>query len=108
MAQRHDQQQWQDLLEQQAISGLSGAAFCRQQQIDVSQFYYHKAQRHKAATVNNGVSAFLRAQVTHHSASPNKVDDSRHALRLQYGSSELILPVSTSPGWIAELMVALT
>ncbi|SIS93836.1 IS66 family insertion sequence element accessory protein TnpA [Neptunomonas antarctica] len=101
MTQARNKQQWQDLLDQQAISELSGAEFCRQQQIDVSQFYYHKAQRHKAMSVDDGAPAFLHAQVTQHHT------PSHHALRLQHGSSELILPISTSPGWVAELMTAL-
>ena len=104
MTQRRNQQQWQDVLDQQEISGLSGAEFCRQQHIDVNQFYYHNAQRRKITTPDNPSSAFLRAQISHQvidGEAPNPV------LRLQHGSSELLFPVTPSPRWVAELMVAL-
>lgn len=104
MTQRRNQQQWQGLLDQQEISGLSGAEFCRQQQIDVNQFYYHNAQRRKAAVSDNPSSAFLRAQIT-----PVTVDAdiSDQTIRLQHGRSELLFPIAVSPRWVAELMVAL-
>jgi len=35
---QHDQSHWQQLVEQQANSGLSGAAFCRQQDIRYANF----------------------------------------------------------------------
>jgi hypothetical protein len=104
MTQRRNQQQWQDVLDQQEISGLSGAEFCRQQQIDVCQFYYHSAQRRKITLSDHPSSAFLRAQIGH-----QVIDDEKPnpVLRLQHGSSELLFPVTPSPRWVAELMVAL-
>lgn len=105
MTQRRNQQQWQDLLEQQEISGLSGAEFCRQQQIDVCQFYYHSAQRRKIVSSDNSSSVFLRAQISHQHIGDEKPNS---VLRLQHGSSELLFPVTPSPRWVAELMAALT
>ncbi len=105
MTQRRNQQQWQNVLDQQEVSGLSGAEFCRQQQVDVNQFYYHNAQRRKITLSDgNPCSPFLRAQLSH-----QQVDDEKpnSVLRLQYGGSELLFPITPSPCWVAELMVAL-
>jgi hypothetical protein len=35
---------WQSLVEKQAESGLTGAAFCREHQIDLNRFYYWRCR----------------------------------------------------------------
>lgn len=86
MTQRRNQKQWKNLPEQQEVSGLSGAEFCRQHQIDIGQFYYHSAQRRKTTTSGNLSSAFLFAQIA-----PVTVgaDISDQPIRLQHCRSEL-------------------
>ena len=54
-------QQWLNWIDEQEQSDLSIAAFCRTQQINVDNFYYHRAQqRKKTARKETG---FVRAQL---------------------------------------------
>ena len=62
MTQRRSKQQWHDLLDQQEQSGLSGAAFCRQQGINPKRFYYHNRRRQQQS-VNPVPSSFVRASL---------------------------------------------
>jgi len=58
---QHDQSYWQQLVEQQANSGLSGAAFCRQQDIRYANFmsWRKKLQVPKAHSEASPQSAFI-------------------------------------------------
>jgi len=49
---------WRDLVEKQAESGLSAAAFCREHQIDQSQFYHWRRRFQSADTT--GLSSFVQ------------------------------------------------
>jgi len=58
---QHDQTHWQQLVEQQASSGLSGAAFCRQQDIRYANFmsWRKKLQIPKVHSEVSAQSAFI-------------------------------------------------
>lgn len=57
----HDQSHWQQLVEQQAKSGLSGAAFCRQQDIRYANFMSWRKKLQMPKTISEGSeqSAFI-------------------------------------------------
>jgi len=57
----HDQSHWKQLVEQQTNSGLSGAAFCRQQDIRYANFmsWRKKLQTPKANSETSEQSAFI-------------------------------------------------
>ena len=58
---QHGQNHWQQLVEQQTNSGLSGAAFCRQQDIRYANFmsWRKKLQVPKAHSEASPQSAFI-------------------------------------------------
>jgi hypothetical protein len=105
MTPRRSKQQWLDLLDQQEQSGLSMAEFCRTQSIDPKRFYYHSRKRLRSVANDHTALAFVRATM----ASNNVTSDhpNTKAIRLHHKQSELLLPVTISPAWIAALMVAL-
>lgn len=96
---KHNKQQWQALIKEQQQGNLSIAAFCRENNIKVKYFYYHRSQYLK----NIKPSPFVRA------SPPNtKVpDDQSASLTLRWGSGQLHLPADVSTAWLASLMKAL-
>lgn len=86
---------WTKLIEQQAQSGLSILAFCRQHQIPTSNFYKN---RHKIEHLNQ-TSVFVKAKVTTQSA--------QATIHLAFGDTRLTLPQHCEPTWLAELIKAL-
>ena len=99
MKQRRSKQQWGALLAEQARSGLSVAAFCRDKGITASHFYARRATARQASTPNT--TAFSRAQVVTDSLPAT-------AITINRGPNQLRLPSSVSPQWLAELMMALS
>lgn len=97
MKQRITKQQWLDLLNEQAKSGMSVAAFCRDNHINVKNFYNHRSQARKLVTKS---SPFSRAHLTSES-------QSTAAVTLRHGATQLSFPPSVSPKWLASLMQAL-
>jgi hypothetical protein len=93
--------QWRSLLEQQAISGLKGAAFCRQQKLCCKTFYRHR-KAWAAKSTDLVASPFIQVQ-----AKPNSAPTLPMTL-LDYGQSRLQIPVGLGPAWVAELMKALS
>ena len=103
MTSRRSKKQWQEILDQQERSGLSKAAFCRDQNISPKRFYYHsRKQRDKPRS--NG-PAFVRAEVI--PAKSATVHQPLPSINIKYGRSQLLLPPSTPVIWLAELLVAL-
>ena len=95
----HDQSHWQQLVEQQAKSGLTGAAFCRQQDIRYANFmsWRKKLQSSETSPEPSGQSAFVELTAPAHvtSATP----------RLQQSPSESTLCVELSLGSGIELRI---
>ncbi|MCZ0867272.1 hypothetical protein O0V09_18915, partial [Dasania sp. GY-19] len=76
------------------------ADFCREHNIAIKRFYYHRSQYIKRSKP----SAFIRAKPQN--AKP-AIDTSAY-FTLQCGSGQLSLPADVSPAWLASLMKALT
>jgi hypothetical protein len=97
MKQHITKQQWLDLLNEQAKSGMSVAAFCRDNHINAKNFYNHRSQARKLVAKS---SPFSRAQLT--------ADNQNTAVvTLRHGATQLSFPPSVSPKWLANLMQAL-
>lgn len=91
---RRTPEQWSELLQAQQASGLSMAAFCREQGIRGKSFYYWHRKRVAPASAG---SAFVRV------TSPLRPVS---ACTLRVGAAELVLD-EVSPLWLAELIRAL-
>lgn len=102
MATRRTKQQWLELLEQQKQSGLSVAAFCRDQDISAKCFYYH-VRRQRLLMVDSVPSGFVRAE-----CSATQANASQERLSLQIGRCQLHLPADISVPWLAKLVTALS
>ncbi len=95
------QDQWRDLIEQQARSGLNGSAFCEQHGLSPKTFYRHrKALEGKAEDSVSG--RFVKVQ-----PKPVPMLPVQPAAVLHYRDIRLSVPAGAEPAWIAELMKAL-
>ena len=94
---RRSSKEWQTIIEQHEISGMSVAAFCKQHAL-VNKYFHARRQ-----------SLFKRQQRT--LASPfikvSKTNPSSAMISLQMGDAKLSLPVNTEPVWLAKLLKAL-
>lgn len=95
---RLSKQQWQTLLDQQEDSGLSVAAFCRDNNLNAKNFYNQRSNRARRAS--GQAQPFVRAQLK-----PQFRDVGE--ITLSVGKSQLHIPAGVSPQWLADLMVAL-
>jgi len=95
---KYNKQQWAEFINGQQQSNLSIAAFCREHDISIKRFYYHRSQHMKRCMP----SAFIQAKPP--SAKPAI---STTQLTLQCGRGQLRLPSDVSPAWLASLMMAL-
>lgn len=96
MKQKISKQQWRELLNEQQHSGLSIAAFCRDNNINAKNFYNHS---HKAKKASQKLPSFVKAQIR--SDHPmNAASD----ITLRYGKAEIHLPVNVSPQWLAQVL----
>ena len=93
------QSHWRQLVEQQSSSGLSGAAFCRQQDIRYANFmsWRKKLQRPKANSETSEQSAFIEL------TAPAQVAPA--APRQQHSQNESTLCVELSLGAGIELRI---
>jgi hypothetical protein len=94
-----DKQQWLTLINEQQQSGLSIAAFCRDKNIKVKYFYYHRTQHLKSINP----SAFIQAKPSGVKIAENKTT----TLALQYGDCQLRLTADVPTKWLASLMKSL-
>lgn len=97
MKQRTTKQQWLELLDEQEKSELSIAAFCRGKGINPKNFYNHARKARQSAP---NTPAFVRAQLATNIPSPAEIT-------LRHGKTQLTLPASVSPQWLARLILAL-
>jgi hypothetical protein len=93
--------QWLNWIDEQEKSGLSIAAFCRNNKINADNFYYHRAQQRKQSLP--ATSAFVRAQLVDDSALMKIPPD----MTLCVGRSRLQFSAGVSPEWLSSLMRSL-
>ena len=105
MTSKRTKQQWLDILGQQEKSGLSVAEFCRTQNIKPKNFYYHSSKRLRTIADDNTATVFVRATMARNNAISGNLGT--RPIHLQHKQSELSLPATISPAWLAALMVAL-
>ena len=93
---------WQQLIRQQAQSGMSASVFCEQQSLSSKTFYRRRkalrsAQAEKPQRFIKVKSESLPASVS-----------SSHELSLHYQALKLQFSSSVDAGWVATLMKALS
>ena len=99
---RRSNAEWQDIIERQKQSGLTGVAFCLQEGIYAKTFYrQRKLLRRKGLVAET--KQFIQIQ-----AKPVQTLPIRPRIVLQYRDSRLQMPARTEPLWLAQLMKALS
>lgn len=89
---------WKVLVEKQIASGLSVPQFCHQHQLNPKYFYSRKSMVCKES--NN--SGFIQAQVI--TQQTQVITKAEQCITLSTPAGELLLPLSTTPTFIAELL----
>ncbi|MCG7941159.1 MAG: IS66 family insertion sequence element accessory protein TnpB [Candidatus Thiodiazotropha lotti] len=92
---RRSSQDWQVLVTEQAMSGLSAAAFCRSKNLNAKYFSLRKTQLSKQTS-----AAFIPIQLS----APTSPD----TIRIDWQDTSVVLPVSLSPGWVADFVKQLS
>jgi hypothetical protein len=94
--------EWQDIIERQKQSGLTGVAFCLQEGIYAKTFYrQRKILRRKALVAQT--KQFIQVQ-----PKPVQAMPIQPAMVLQYRDSRLQMSAGAEPLWLAQLMKALS
>ena len=94
---RRSKQDWQDLVEEQAGSGLSAADFCRNKSLNAKYFSLRKSQLSKQS-----LSAFVPVKLSQPSV------PSDDCIRIDYQQTLLILPICVSPTWVSDFVKQLS
>ena len=94
--------EWQDIIERQEQSGLTGVAFCLQEGIYAKTFYRQRKMLRRKGLVTKS-SQFIQVQ-----PKPVPAIPIQPGIVLQYRDSRLQMPASTEPLWLAQLMKALS
>jgi hypothetical protein len=95
---RRSNAEWQDIIERQKQSGLTGVAFCLQEGIYAKTFYrQRKLLRRKGLVAET--RQFIQVQPKPVPAMPIQP-----AMVLQYRDSRLQMPAGAEPLWLAQLM----
>jgi hypothetical protein len=94
--------EWQDIIEQQEQSGLTGVAFCLQEGIYAKTFYRQRKMLRRKGQVAK-TKQFIQVQPKPVPAMPIQP-----GVVLQYRDSRLQMPIGTEPLWLAQLMKALS
>ena len=94
--------EWQHLIEQQARSGMSGLAFCRQHGLQAKTFYL-KRQLLSNQSVVKSTEAFIQVQ-----SSPAPTRPIQAGFVLQVGDIRLQLSADVDAQWLAQLMKTLS
>ena len=99
---RRSNAEWQDIIERQEQSGLTGVAFCLQEGIYAKTFYrQRKLLRRKGLVAET--KRFIQVQ-----PKPVQAIPIQPGIALQYRDSRLQMPAGTEPLWLAQLMKALS
>ena len=91
---KRSKEEWQALIAEQAQSGLTAAAFCRDRGVNAKYFCLRRKQLSRLA-----VSAFVPVQLPSRSSEDIRVDWQGMGVRL---------PASLSPQWVADFIKQLT
>jgi hypothetical protein len=94
--------EWQDIIEPQEQSGLTGVAFCLQDGIYAKTFYRQRKMLRRKGQVAE-TKQFIQVQPKPVPALPT-----RTGIVLQYRDSRLQMPAGAEPLWLAQLMKALS
>jgi hypothetical protein len=92
---RRNNQDWQSLVTEQSASGLSAAAFCRGKNLNAKYFSLRKTQLSKQAA-----PVFVPVQLS--APTPSET------IRIDWQDTSVFLPVSLSPGWVADFVKQLS
>ena len=95
---RRSSQEWQAIIEQQQVSGLSVVEFCQQQQLNSKYFHARQRSLLKRQQRNAG-SPFVKV---------SNPTSSSGVISLQVGDNRLTLPSTIEPQWLANLLKALS
>ena len=94
--------EWQDIVEQQEQSGLTGVAFCLQEGIYAKTFYRQRKLLRRKGLVAKP-SQFIQVQ-----PKPVPTIPIQPGIVLQYQDSRLQMPAGAEPLWLSRLMKALS
>ena len=99
---RRSDAEWQEIIERQEQSGLTGVAFCLQEGIYAKTFYRQRKMLRRKGLVAE-TKQFIQVQ-------PKSVQTMpiHPSMVLQYRDSRLQIPSRTEPHWLAQLMKALS
>jgi len=89
--------QWQALIDEFEQSGLSRKAFCEARGINPDYFSQRRRQLQQE-TESTGFAGWRLSRRRHPTA----------AMQVRVGDAQLVLPMSVSPRWVAELVKALS
>ena len=101
MRKRRSADEWRQLIEQQAGSGLSGLAFCQQHGLLAKTFY-----RQRKLLSDRGLVPTVHPFIKVDPGSVQQAATPPEAI-LRYRDSRLQLPAGTDPVWLARLMNSL-
>ncbi len=99
---RRSNAEWQDIIERQEHSGLTGVAFCLQEGIYAKTFYRQRKMLRRKGLVAE-TKQFIQVQPKSVPAMPIQP-----GIVLQYRDSRLQMPAGAEPLWLAQLMKALS
>ncbi len=94
--------EWQDIIERQEQSGLTGVAFYLQEGIYAKTFYRQRKMLRRKGLVAE-TKQFIQVQ-----PKPVPTMPLQPGIVLQYRDSRLQMPAGTEPLWLAQLMKALS
>lgn len=91
-------EQWRELIAEFEQSDLSQKDFCEPRGINPAYFSQRRIELQREDEDSNDVFAL---------AMPQSVN-SQQTLQLRFGQTELVLPLSVSPRWVAQLVKELS
>ena len=94
--------EWEKIIQQQEQSGLTGVAFCLQEEIYAKTFYRQRKLLRRKGLVAKP-SRFIQVQ-----PEPVQGIPIHPVMVLQYRDSRLQMPAGAEPVWLAQLMKALS
>ena len=94
--------EWQNIIERQEQSGLTGVAFCLQEGIYAKTFYRQRKKLRRKGLVPK-TNRFIQVQ-----PKPVQAVPIQPVIVLQYRDSRLQIPAGAEPLWLAQLMKALS
>ncbi len=97
---KHSPQQWQELVQQQKLSRLSAAAFCREHNLSTKLFYHHRTKAAQART-----SVFSEVIVKEKTSKPSPIKSQTITLATSVG--DLVFPAQISPQIIIDVIKGL-